>query len=246
MTARLTLLIAQILLISRPLVLYYTSIGQTFLGSGFRDGGYMRGTKGIDVSAEVGKLGQDLTILEAMAAEMDSYLRNDNLFWPLGDSSLPRLTLGGYLLRQHRLVALRRQLDQADRDRLDAAEAQFSEALVEKVVAFENRAHEDIRARLRQWNEYLKELRDPAMVAGDYYNSAVETRAMLAALLKKLESPPYKLDRRVLNELASLDRVLANYWEAGELIWPAEWAAAYPRQQYWWLYGRPRIRTHES
>ncbi|MFN2223110.1 MAG: hypothetical protein PVH65_03355 [Chloroflexota bacterium] len=203
-------------------------------------------TKGIDVSEGTDKLKDDLKILEAMAAEMDEYLRNGNLFWPLSDSSLPRLTLGGYLMRQHRLLALRQQLSDADQERLDAAEAQFEEALEEKVVAFETRAHKELRARLRQWHEYLKELRDPSLVAGDYYSSAVETRAMLAALLNKLETPPYKLDRRVLNELASFDRVLANYWEAGEFIWPETWAEAYPRQRYWWLYGRPRTRAYES
>jgi hypothetical protein len=206
----------------------------------------MWGTKGTDVSESTDKLKGDLRILEAMAAEMDDYLRNGNLFWPLSDSTLPRLTLGGYLMREFRLLALRRQLSAADQQRLDAAEAQFEEALIEKVVAFETKAHEEIRARLRQWNEYLKELRDPSLAAGDYYSSAVETRAMLAALLNKLESPPYRLDRRVLNELASFDRVLANFWEAGEFIWPVGWEDAYPRQRYWWLYGRPRARAYES
>lgn len=206
----------------------------------------MRQAKGIDVSEGSAKLKQDLKILEAMAAEMDEYLREDILFWPLGDSSLPRLTLGGYLMRQYRLDALRQQLDHADKSRLDAAEKLFDEALVEKVVAFETKAHEEVRARLRQWNEYLKELRDPSLAAGDYYGTAVETRVMLAALLNRLESPPYRLDRRVLNELASFDRVLANYWEAGEFIWPESWGDAYPRQRYWWLYGLPRSRVHES
>jgi hypothetical protein len=203
-------------------------------------------TDGVEVPDEGDKLRQDLRVIEAMAAEMDDYLRDGNLFWPLGDTSLPRLTLGGFLMRQHRLLALRDKLDEADQERLDTVEAQFKEALVEKVVAFERRAHEEIRARLRQWNEYLKELRDPSQGAGNYYASAVETRAMLAALMDKLQSPPYKLDRRVLSELASFDRVLANYWASGEFIWPKEWAEAYPRQRYWWLYGRPRTLTQAS
>lgn len=206
----------------------------------------MWGTDGVKVPDEGDKLRQDLRILEAMAAEMDDYLRDGNLFWPLGDTSLPRLTLGGFLMRQHRLLALRDKLDEADQERLDTVEAQFKAALVEKVVAFERRAHEEIRARLRQWNEYLKELRDPSLGAGNYYASAVETRAMLAALMDKLQSPPYKLDRRALSELASFDRVLANYWASGEFIWPQEWAEAYPRQRYWWLYGRPRTLTQAS
>lgn len=191
-------------------------------------------------------LKRDLVILEAMAAEMDEYLRNDVLFWPLGDTSLPRLTLSGYLMRQHRLDALREQLDQAEQDRLDAAEKQFEAALVEKVVAFETRAHEDLRARLRQWGEYLKEVKQSSLAAGHYYPSAVETRLMLAALLDKLQTPPYKLDRRVLNELATYDRLLANYWLAGDFIWSESWTPAYPRQRYWWLYGRPGSHTPES
>lgn len=206
----------------------------------------MQGAKGIEVSEATEKLKQDLVILEAMAAEMDEYLRNNNMFWPLSDSSLPRLTLGGYLMRQHRLKGLRQLLDESEKARLDAAEAQFTEALVEKVVAFERKAHDELHARLRQWSEYMRELRQVTLAAGDYYPTAVETRAMIAALLNKLEKPPYKLDRRVLNELAAYDRLLANYWQAGDFIWPDAWAAAYPRQAYWWLYGRPRSHSYDS
>jgi len=206
----------------------------------------MQRAKGNQVSEAIEKLKQDLVILEAMAADMDEYLRNDSLFWPMNDATLPRLTLGGYLMRQHRLNALRHLLDESDQQRLGAAETQFQAALVEKVVAFENRAHQELHARLRQWSEYLRELRQVTMAAGDYYASAVETRAMMAALLDKLETPPYELDRRVLSELSAYDRMLANYWQAGDFIWPDAWAVAYPRQEYWWLYGRPRSHSYES
>jgi hypothetical protein len=46
MTARLTLLIAQILLISGPLVFYYTSIGQSALGTGLEGTGRFADSKG--------------------------------------------------------------------------------------------------------------------------------------------------------------------------------------------------------
>jgi hypothetical protein len=206
----------------------------------------MQRANGIEVSEATDKLKKDLLILEAMAAEMDEYLRYDKLFWPLSDTTFPRLTLGGYLMRQHRLSSLPELLDEQEKARLEAAEEQFNAALVEKVVAFESRAHEELRARLRQWNEYLKELMRVEQAAGDYYASAVETRAMIAALLNKLETRPYKLDRRVLNEVGAYDRVLANYWEAGDFVWPEAWTAAYPRQKYWWLFGRPRGHSYDS
>jgi len=191
----------------------------------------------------VEKLRADLRVLEVMAAEMDDYLRNKALFWPLSKSDMPRLTLGGYLMRQYRLIALRYLLDEGEQDRLDAAVSQFNEALVEKVVRFEERAHRELHACLRQWGEYLKDIGHDYPSDGDFYASSVEPRAMIAALLDKLELPPYELDRRVVAQLEVYDRVLRNYWHPDDFIWPEPWQPAYPKSDYWWLYGRPRIRV---
>lgn len=193
------------------------------------------------MSEAVEKLKQDLEIMEAMAAEMDDYLRNQALFYPLeGRPDLPRLTLGGYLLRQHRLTRLRHLLDEAEQARLEAAVSQFNKALVEKVVAFENRAHQELHARLRQWSEYLKELRREHLHVEDYYASSVETRAMIEALLDKLRMPPYELDERILDEVRAYDNALRNQWRPGDFVWFEEWKPAYPRAENWWLYGQPR------
>lgn len=192
------------------------------------------------------KLKSDLGILEAMAAEMDDYLRSQSLFWPLPDPSMPRLTLGGYLMRQHRLLALRQYLDADEQERLDKAVEQYNEALVEKVVRFEARAHEELHARLRQWSEYIRELCKESLAAGDYYPSAVDTRVMIKSLLDKLEKPPYVLDRRVFDELSAFDRALHNYWRPDDFVWPVEWKPAYPEKDYWYLYGRPRCHDQDS
>ncbi len=188
----------------------------------------------------VKKLKRDLIILEAMAADMNDYLISQSLFWPLSDTSMPRLTLGGYLMRQHRLAGLRNLLDQENQDRLDKATEKFNEALVEKVVRFEQRAHDELHARLRQWNEYLKDVGKESIAAGDFYSSAVETRLIIALLLDKLEMPPYELDKRVLGELGSYDTALRNYWSTGEFVWYPEWRPTYPKESYWWLYGHPQ------
>jgi len=168
------------------------------------------------------KLRRDLQILEAMAAEMDEYLRSQTLFWPMMKSNLPRLTIGGYLLRQHRLESLQDLLDDTDQERLNGAKDNFNTALVEKIVRFEGRAHDELRARLRQWGEYLKELHDKSLGMGDYYKSHVQTRAMIAALVQKLRERPYELDERVQEQLEIYDKVLRNYWTPGEFTWPVE------------------------
>lgn len=184
------------------------------------------------------KLERDLEIMEAMAAEMDDYLRSDVLFWPLGEGDLPRLTLGGYLMRQHRLLALRDLLDLDEQERLHEAIQEFQAALEEKIVRFEQKAHEELAARLRQWQAYLREIKTGVGVS--YYASAVETRAMLAALIAQLRVNPYELDAEIPQKVALLDRELTRYWDSGNFVWPVEWKPAYPQDEYWWLYGHPR------
>jgi hypothetical protein len=184
------------------------------------------------------KLQRDLEILEAMAQEMDEYLRSDVLFWPMSGADLPRLTLGGYLMREHRLLQLRDTLDKDEQDRLHNAISTYRSALDEKIVRFEQRAHEELEARLRQWSEYLRDARRDSSIA--YYETAVETRAMIEALLDQLRVSPYKLQEEVPQRLAMLDRQLRQKWQPGDFVWPQEWKQAYPKEKFWWLYGHPR------
>lgn len=186
---------------------------------------------------EVGKLAQDVTILAEMAGEMADYLRSDVLFWPMMKGGLPKLTLGGYLMRQHRLLALPELLSAEEQQVVDTAVTQFNQALVEKIVRFEQKAHQELEARIRQWREYLKDFRweRGAAIAG--YTSAVETRVMIAALTDKLQMPPYQLDRRITEQVSLLDNNLRSRWHSGPFLWPEAWQPAYPRTEYWYLYG---------
>ncbi|SRR5690554_2113227 len=189
------------------------------------------------------KLQRDLEVLEAMAGEMDDYLRSDVLFWPMSGGDLPRLTLGGYLMREHRLLQLRDMLDKDEQDRLHKAINSYRSALDEKVVRFEHHAHEELEARLRQWNEYLRETKRDSGIA--YYETAVEARAMIEALLDQLRASPYQLQPEVAQRVAMLDRQLRQKWLPGEFVWPQEWKRAYPKEKYWWLYGHPRKRRDQ-
>ena len=186
------------------------------------------------------KLAQDVRILSTMAEEMEAYLNSDVLFWHMSKAGMPVLTLGGYLMRQHRLLALYDSLSEEQQAEVDAAVAQFNQALEEKTVRFEQKAHRELDARLRQWEEYLKDVERGQASAKSNYGTAVEARAMIAALIDFLQLAPYQLDERVLKRTALLDGRLRSRWEAGEFVWPEGWQEAYPRSEYWWLYGNPR------
>lgn len=176
------------------------------------------------------KLDRDLAVLEAMAAEMDEYLRSDVLFWPLRGRDLPRLTLGGFLMRQHRLLELRDMLSMAEQERLHETIRRYHHALEEKVVRFEQKAHAELEARLRQWREYLRDVQGGSGAA--YYPTAVETRAMIRALVSQLRVSPYQLDDELPPQIALLDRELSRYWEPDDFVWPFDWRPAYPQAKY--------------
>lgn len=192
------------------------------------------------------RLGRDMAVLAAMAGQMPEYLDSDILYWPAPGAGMPTLTLGGYLLREQRLLALRHLLSATQQAQLDAAVAQFNAALADRVVRIETKAHKELEARLRQWEETLKDMDRGSFDRSSNYDTTVETRAIIHALLDRLSMPPFRAEARPQQHLALLDTRLRNMWRPGDFVWPAEWTAAYPQGEYWWLYGAPRTSDSQT
>ncbi len=194
------------------------------------------------MSTGLEKLQWDLEILEAMAADMAAYLDGETLYWQLSQGDMPKLTLGGYLMRQQRLQALRPYLSDGEQTRLTTAVTEFNEALQEKIVRSEHRAHEELGVRARQWGTYMNDVQSHVPTAAVNYGTAVENRLMIAALIQFLQTPPYQLEAGHAQNVKMLDGTLRSHWHTGAFVWADEWAAAYPADEYWWLYGRPKGR----
>jgi len=191
------------------------------------------------------RLGQDVAVLSAMAEQMPQYLDSDILFWPAPRGGMPALTLGGYLLREHRLQALAGLLTAEQQVEVSGALTRFNQALADRVVRFEKKAHHELEARLRQWEEYLKDMDRGTFDRSSNYATTVETRAIIQALLNRLGMPPYRTEDRPEQHLATLDTRLRGRWQPGDFVWPAAWEPAYPRAEYWWLYGSPRVTERD-
>lgn len=189
------------------------------------------------MDTKVSTLGQDLDVLEAMTAEMADYLDSNVLYWNMVKGNMPKLTLGGYLMREHRLTHLTSLLSEEEQERLTAALQEYKEAVTERIVRFETHAHEELGVRSRQWGSYIEDLHRDGVRVGVNYKTAVENRAMIEALVDRLETPPYQLNRAAYGNLAMMDQGLKPYWKKDGFVWPEEWQPAYPQAKYWWLYG---------
>ncbi|WP_420645483.1 hypothetical protein [Candidatus Leptofilum sp.] len=186
------------------------------------------------------KLTHDLAILQEMASQMADYLKSETLFWPMGRSNMPKLTLGGYWLRQHRLKSLHTLLTSEQQTQLSAATKTFETAVSPWTVRTEQRAHTELAARIRQWDEYLRDLREKRGEQAGAYAAQVEVRAIIAALVSQLQQRPYQLDEKLLQSVLRQDKGLRARFANGEFVWPDEWQPAYPKPEFWWLYGRPK------
>lgn len=186
----------------------------------------------------IGKLQSDVKVLEAMAERMDGYLKGNTLFGVMG-ANMPRLTIGGYLMRQHRLVLLKDLLPMADQLRVDKAVETYRAAVENAIVRSEKRATEELGARLRQWEAFIRDLRREPKSQAAYYGTAVEARVIVSELLLMLTTPPYQLHDGFLDRVDLLDAGLRGVWEIDErkFVWPAEWEPAYPFADFWYLYG---------
>ncbi|MCB8988644.1 MAG: hypothetical protein H6661_12950 [Ardenticatenaceae bacterium] len=188
------------------------------------------------MSEAVETLTQDLRILEAMVTEMDAYLASDATHWPMNQAGMPpKLTVGGCLMRQARLLIVQDRLPTAERVNLHTAVDAFHDLLKDHVVRFENRAHDELHARLREWTAYLRNA--ASQVARDHYVGTVDTRVVISSLMDKLQTPPYKLNSQIAQDVGHIDNYLKAQWQPGDFIFPDVWQEAYPQPKYWWLYG---------
>jgi hypothetical protein len=78
------------------------------------------------------KLQQDLDILKAMVQELANYLDSKVLYWPMFKAGYPQMTLGGYYMRQRRLLRLSYLLPEADQFELENFVNQFNELTIDK------------------------------------------------------------------------------------------------------------------
>jgi hypothetical protein len=181
------------------------------------------------------RLVKDLKIVEEIAVQMKDYLASEEVFWQrISDDEL-QPTIGGFLLRQHRLLALEDYLlDDSERLRLQAVIKKFEEAVTDQPRRFETKARQELEVRTQQWAKALQELLEDEAPSLAYYRADVQTRATITALSERLASIP----NAVAEKIEALDKLLRQHWQTGEFIWPPEWKPAYPAQVYWWLYGK--------
>jgi hypothetical protein len=180
----------------------------------------------------------DLIACQAMAEEFEAYLESDVLYWQMdasqpGGDPLPKLTVGGFLERAWRLLAA--PLSTTQHATLDEAMRKFELARDAHRSRYVTRVLHDLRGRLDTWAWFLDDYAKRPDEEAPYYPAQVHTRLAIELLLEELAGDSAT---EFIRRLFALDQRLHADWIDGPFVWHMALAHAFPRERFWWLYGR--------
>lgn len=187
---------------------------------------------------------EDRAYLQAALPELEAYLLSADTYRQLDvsyhGSSLPALSLGNVLLSRARLEGSQGEhaavppvgtKDEGLLTQLDELRAQWASH-------WEQKAAQELRARLRLWQDYLEELAQNPNDHAAGYSYQVRQRAIIELLkTETTEQVPAEIDR-----LARLDDRLRGLTQPAPFVWEPELQAAFPSGSYWFLYRTPPKR----
>ena len=188
-------------------------------------------------------LTRDLDEFERMVERLDDYLLGDAMYLPVGGgffrgSTTPQMTLGALLLRRRRLSRLRAKLKRTDGFRLDDALAQHDDLQREWTLHYEQKLQREVPMRLKLMAAFFRECSDnPRECAGAYAVEALR-RTIVQEILDAMDDFGYD-KRETTAGVQRADQALRQLLHAGEFIWSPLLEPVYPRETFWWLYGRP-------
>lgn len=184
----------------------------------------------------------NLTFLENALEEMETYLIQSELFWPLStprglSPDFPRLTISNVLLTLNELEAQENDMPAAQQTRANRLQTKWEALHTKWRTAVETKAIEEMGARLNLWKAYVTDLEENKGRQANY-EQEVTQRVRFALLGERIG------DSVIPDELVELmqavdSRALALTVPV-EFVWDAALESIYPRDDYLFLYRKPK------
>lgn len=179
-------------------------------------------------------LGSDAQNARMMAAQLDTYLYQDELYGALAPNR-PRLTVGGLLLRLHRLGALRDRLTPSQAADFESALDDLAEARENWAIHYNQKIAREVKARQTSMTWYLENCDEKQGDITGAYPIEAEKRTILHHLFNEEHELAELRERQ-----AELDAWLRRHVVETDFIWPETVQPAYPPAPFWWLYRWPK------
>ncbi|MCS7220727.1 MAG: hypothetical protein RML36_09375 [Anaerolineae bacterium] len=186
----------------------------------------------------------DFAILQAMIGRLDDYLTRDRLYWPMAvetpaGTRWPTMSIGVVLAYLARLRALADRLTPEQCALLSHAEAELQRARRWYPEAYRAHVVQELQSLLHSWTWFLDECVEEPEKCSDAYPAEVRIRTHIQLLIDHLGE--HMIPAEVLQQLRTLDCRLQLWFQPSDFIWASELVSAFPRERFWWLYGRLKV-----
>jgi hypothetical protein len=188
-------------------------------------------------------LEQDLREAQEMADGLGDYLRGGELYGSLGgglfgSGKKPALTIGALLLRLRRLNALSDRLSDAQRTALRAVEAQHDGIRREWNQHYTEKLTREAHSRLDAMRAYFEECTHDERLCANAYLPEAMRRTIVQEIAGFMDAHAM-ISEELTEKLRGTDGRLRRFVQPADFIWAAELMPVYPKDIFWWLYGRP-------
>ncbi len=183
----------------------------------------------------------DLKEAVAMANALVPYIHESELYGSTGGgffSRMPRLTVGGLLMRLRRLDALRDTLNDSQQAELQAAIDRNEEVFRTWRNHYEGKLEREATSRLNAMNAFFDECASNPRSCSGNYSPEASRRTIVQELIIAMKER--KMDPSNIEKLArAADSRLQSYTRPADFIWDEQLRSVYPRADFWWLYQKP-------
>ncbi|MCD4686177.1 MAG: hypothetical protein K8S97_09595 [Anaerolineae bacterium] len=179
-------------------------------------------------------LNRDVQVVVAMASRLTPYLYENELYGYLAND-MPRLTVGGLLLRLYRLTRLEAHLDANQQTRVNDARINFEAECAKWAVHYERKLQRELQARITALEYFLGECSDDRAICAAGYPTQAEKRTMIQHLQDEAAEHNV-LSPETQARVIHVDEHLRRVVRASDFITDDRLKDVYPAAQFWWLY----------
>jgi hypothetical protein len=183
----------------------------------------------------------NLNFLENALHEMEDYLMQSELFWPLSSPAgirqdFPRMTIANVLLTLNELDEQEAEMSPAQNAKASSLQTEWEALHTKWSSAVEKKALEEMRARLNLWKAYILDLEGSEGRKANY-DQEVTQRVRFALLRERIGSSV--VPDELIAEVNAVDQRALALTAPSDFVWDERLESVYPRSEYTFLYRRP-------
>ena len=185
-------------------------------------------------------LENDLNVFTAMVEHLKPYIYEDQLFGQISNK-LPKLTLGGLLMRQYRLQSLEDELSSGQRQRFHTVNETLKSVRYEWLTHFRDKLLHEFNSRMNAMQWFLEDCSKDRKSCDPNWPNEAEKRTIIHHVVHEAEFEKVFTDEH-RGTLSAIDARLRGLAVGDTFLWDEDLQPIYPRATFWWLYGRPSER----